>query len=94
MVIRNIDFTGEIFKEEGAYVSYCPELDLSSCGKSIDEAKDNLLKATKLFIEEAQKMGTLKSILEESGYDTSQKNLKSPMVEIDKLKLDVEVGQN
>ena len=94
MVIRNIDFTGEIFKEDGMFVAYCPELDVSSCGITIDEAKKNLLQATKLFIEESQKMGNLKAILEESGYDTSKNNLQSPMIEIDKLKLNVEVGKN
>lgn len=52
------------------------------------------LEATKLFIEESQKMGTLKEILDEAGYDTSKRELKSPMVEIDNLKLNVEVGQN
>lgn len=89
---KTISFTGEIFKENGMFVAYCPELDLSSCGRDLMEAKKNLLEATRLFMEEALKMGTLKDILEEAGYDTGAKELKSPLIETDQLKLEVEVG--
>jgi len=50
------------------YVSYCPELDVSSCGRTIDKAKKNLLDAVEGFLEEAKKMGTLGEILRESGF--------------------------
>jgi len=63
-----IDYDILIFKEDESFVSYCPELDLSSCGESIEQAKDMLRTAVRLFIEEAEKMGTLEDILEESGY--------------------------
>jgi predicted RNase H-like HicB family nuclease len=89
---KTISFTGEIFKENGMFVAYCPELDLSSCGKDLPESKKNLLEATRLFMEEALKMGTLKEILEEAGYNTSEKELKSPLIETDQMKLEVEVG--
>jgi hypothetical protein len=81
-----------MFKENGMFVAYCPELDLSSCGKNLTEAKNNLLEATRLFMEESLKMGTLKDILDEAGYDTSQSELKSPLVETDKFELKMEVG--
>jgi len=89
---KTISFTGEIFKDNGMFVAYCPELDLSSCGKDLAEARKNLLEATRLFMEEALKMGTLKDILDESGYDTSKPELKSPLVETDKMELKMEVG--
>ena len=63
-----IEFEGIIFKEGSTYVSYCPELDISSCGNTIDEARKNLKIAVSLFLEEAEKMGTLDEILVESGY--------------------------
>lgn len=91
---KTISFTGEIFMENGMYVAHCPELDLSSCGPSLSEAKKNLLEATRLFMEEALKMGTLRDILEEAGYDTHQAELKSPLVETDKLQLNMDVGVN
>ncbi len=64
-----IEFDGVIFKEGQTYVSYCPELDISSCGNSIDEARKNLKTAVNLFIEEAENMGTLEDILQEAGYE-------------------------
>jgi len=63
-----INFTTQIWKEGKMYVSYSPELDVSSCGKTIKDAKKNLLEAIEGFLEGANKMGTLKEILEEAGF--------------------------
>jgi len=65
---HQIEFDSIIFMENKTYVSYCPELDVSSCGYTIEEARKNLQTAVKLFLEESEKMGTLEAILEESGY--------------------------
>lgn len=51
-----IEFDGIIFKEGKTYVSYCPELDVSTCGNTIDEARKNLKIAVNLFLEETEKM--------------------------------------
>jgi predicted RNase H-like HicB family nuclease len=64
-----IEFDGIVFKEEKTFISYCPKLDVSSCGNTVDEARTNLKTAVRLFLEEAAKMGTLEDILEESGYE-------------------------
>ena len=69
-----IEFDGIIFKEGGTYISYCPELDISSCGNTIDEARNNLKIAVSLFLEEAENMGTLDQILQESGYELKESN--------------------
>ena len=66
--------TEEIWKEGNMYVSYCPELDVSSCGNTIDVARKNLKTAVSLFLEEAEKMGTLEDILQESGYELNESN--------------------
>lgn len=63
-----IDFDVIVFKENNTYVAYCPELDVSSCGSSIGHAKEMLRTAVRLFLDEAEKMGTLKDILEEANY--------------------------
>lgn len=63
-----IEFDIMVFKENDTYVAYCPELDVSSCGKSIEHAKQMLKTAVGLFLKEAEKMGTLKDILEEANY--------------------------
>lgn len=63
-----IDLTIQIWREGDMSVSYTPELDVSSCGKTFDEAKKNLHEAIELFLDEAERMGTLEEILEEAGF--------------------------
>jgi predicted RNase H-like HicB family nuclease len=45
--------TAIIEREGDGYVSLCPELDISSQGKSIEQARDNLREALELFFEVA-----------------------------------------
>lgn len=66
MIKMNFDMI--VFKEGKTYVAYCPELDLSSCGGSVEQAKEMLKTAIRLFLEEAEKMGTLDEILGEIQY--------------------------
>ena len=66
-----VEFDLIIFKEDETYIAYCPELDISSCGDSVDEARKMLKEAVRLFLEEAEKMGTLQDILEESNFKTN-----------------------
>lgn len=63
-----IDYDVIIFKERGTFVAYCPELDISSCGDTVERAKNMLKTAVRLFLEEAKKMGTLNDILYEANY--------------------------
>lgn len=46
-------FTAIIEKESDWYVSLCPELDIASQGKTVEEAKANLTEAIELFFETA-----------------------------------------
>jgi predicted RNase H-like HicB family nuclease len=66
--MKRIDFDGIVFREAETRVAYCPKLDVSSCGKNVDEARQNLRIAVRLFLEEAERMGTLEQVLEEAGY--------------------------
>ena len=45
------------------YVSYCPELDISSCGEDVQQAKKNLLEAITINIEETKKMRTFEQFI-------------------------------
>ncbi len=69
-----VEADGIVFKEGDMFVSYCPKLDVSSCGSTIDEARKGLRTAVSLFLEEAEKMGTLEEILEESGFELNASN--------------------
>ena len=66
---QGIRFTAQVWKEGGVYVAYSPELDISSCGDSPNQAKSRLREAATLFLEEAAHMGTLREILAEAGFE-------------------------
>ena len=73
----------EIFREDDIYVALSPELNVSSFGETIEEAKSAIKEAIEAFIEECEVMGTLDDILEEAGFT---KNLdmwisRSPIAE-------------
>jgi len=63
-----IRLTEELWKEGNMYVSYCPELDVTSCGESIEQAKNNLKEVILINLAETQKMGTFKRFMEEAGF--------------------------
>ena len=50
-----IRLTEEIWQEGNMYVSYCPELDIASCGEDSGQAKKNLMEAIIINIEETKK---------------------------------------
>ncbi|HZD40518.1 MAG TPA: type II toxin-antitoxin system HicB family antitoxin [Terriglobales bacterium] len=47
--------TALIEREGDGYVSLCPELDVASQGRTIEEARDNLREALELFLESASR---------------------------------------
>ena len=73
-----IQFTTRVFKEGKTFVAYAQELDISSCGRTKEKALANLKDAVRLFLEEAEKMGTLETILEEAGYKKTKATLQVP----------------
>ena len=73
-----IQVTIRLFKEGRSYVAHALELDVSSCGGTKERALRNLKEAARLFLEEAEKMGTLEQILEEAGYLKTQGKLAKP----------------
>jgi len=61
--------TEEIWREGNMYVSYCPELDIASCGENIQQAKKNLMEAILINVEETKKMGTFEQFIEDCGLE-------------------------
>ena len=88
--MRSIVFTEQLIQEGSASVAYCPELDVSSCGDSVEQARENLRTAMRLFLEEAARMGTLADILTEAGYDVTREVLTSPVIETTQQTLSME----
>ena len=56
--------TALVWKEGDQYVSKCPELEVASCGDTIEEALENLKEAVELYIENAKELGILDDELE------------------------------
>ena len=46
------EFSAVIWREDGLYVALCPEVDVASQGKSVDEALSNLREALELYLED------------------------------------------
>ena len=73
-----IQFTTRVFREGRSFVAHALELDVSSCGGSEVRALRNLKEAVRLFLEEAERMGTLEQILKEAGYSVGKRKIASP----------------
>ena len=73
----NISVRIEIFKEGDVYVALSPELNVSSFGETVENAKNSIKEAIEAFIEECERMGTLNDVLEESGFSKSNDSWES-----------------
>ncbi len=82
-----IQFTTRIFKEGRTFVAHALELDVSSCGGTKEKAVNNLKEAVRLFLEEAEKMGTLEQILDEAGYRKGNKFAAPKFIGVQRITL-------
>ena len=84
--IPNISFTVHIFKEGPTFVAHAPELDVSSCGDTEEEARRNIQDAVRGFLEASAAMGTLEQVLCESGYEREGDTWRAPeFVSMDRM---------
>ena len=67
LMIKDLVLTVIIRKEQGKYSSWCPEFDIASQGKTIEEARENLKEAVSLYVETVLADGKLNDILEKVG---------------------------
>ncbi len=66
---QQIVFRAEFFREGDLYVGLAPELNISSFGETLHEAKHSLKEAVEGFLEECETMGTLEDVIEEAGFE-------------------------
>ena len=83
MKIGKFAFRAETFKEGNLYVSLSPELGVSSFGKTEKVAKESLKEAVGLFLDECQRLGTLREVLNESGFKEQGKAWIAPRPKIE-----------
>jgi hypothetical protein len=74
----DIEFTVRILKEGRTFVAHALDLDVSSCGGSKEKALRSLKEAVRLFLDEAERMGTLEQILTEAGYSRTKRKIAGP----------------
>jgi predicted RNase H-like HicB family nuclease len=68
MVQAEFKLFGVMKREGDWYVAHCPPLDLTTQGRTISEAKKNLVEASELFITSCLERGTLDQALKELGF--------------------------
>ncbi|MGH7814294.1 MAG: type II toxin-antitoxin system HicB family antitoxin [Candidatus Binataceae bacterium] len=88
--MQKVSFTVHLFKEGPTYVAHVPELDVSSCGTSLEEARKNVAGAVEGFLKTSAELGTLDEILEEAGYVRAAGGWQAPeLVSHDRMTLDL-----
>lgn len=83
-------FTGILWKEDEEYSALCPELDVASQGKTLAEARKNLLEAASLHLEGSFEDG-LPYLRPVSASEDPRNSLPPEALEIFKFKVDVAV---
>jgi len=66
--MTTISYRAEIFREGDLYVARCSDLDVSSFGDTVDEARNALQEAVEAFLEGCELLGTLDEVLAECGF--------------------------
>jgi predicted RNase H-like HicB family nuclease len=75
----NIEYNIQIWQEGRHFVAHAMPLDVMSSGQTPEQARQAVYEAVDLFLETAVEMGTLREILEESGYAFEQGEWTVPM---------------
>lgn len=84
---KEVQLTTEVWKEGAMYVAYAPQLDISSCGETVEDARKNIKEATELFLEGAAENGTLSQVLEEAGFSFDSEWRAPELVAFEKMRV-------
>jgi len=76
----------EVWKKGQWFLARAPELDFISQGKTVEEARKNLIEVISIQFEEMRNMGTLDEYLLEYGFEIKNKELvpQSEMISLEK----------
>ncbi|MBI2426423.1 MAG: type II toxin-antitoxin system HicB family antitoxin [Candidatus Kerfeldbacteria bacterium] len=75
-----------ILKEGKRFVAYAPSLDLSTSGKTFEEAKKRFGEIVDIFVEEIVESGTVDQVLDELGWERIKNEWRPPVVVSQELK--------
>ncbi len=76
----DITLSVTLLKEGEQFIVYSPALDLSACGKTLEEARRRFGEAAMLFIEELHKKGTLEEVFGGLGWRKKDSGFVPPLV--------------
>ena len=65
---QRIVYRAEFFKEDDLYVGLAPELNVSSFGETLEDARQSLQEAVEAYLEECRTLGTFQRVMEEAGF--------------------------
>lgn len=69
-----------ILREGKRFIAYTPALDLSTSGRSYEEAKKRFEEIVEIFFDEIIKRGTVDQVLQDMGWHKAQKHWNPPVV--------------
>jgi predicted RNase H-like HicB family nuclease len=69
---------GVVKRQGDWYIAHCPPLDITTQGRTLAEAKKNLVEASELFIVSCFERGTLDQALKEPKYPTAKNSVAGP----------------
>ena len=88
----NLTLTVKVFKEASSksypFVAYNPEFDISSCGKTQEEAQKMLKQAINILLKGAEEDKTLNTVLEDAGFSS---NLQKPEIYFSLFSLPIKI---
>ena len=74
----NVSLPVVILREGKHFIAHSPVLDLSTSGKSFEEAKRRFSEVVEIFFEELIQMGTLDDVLGDLGWQKVRKKWQPP----------------
>ena len=69
-----------VLREGKSFIVYSPALDLSTSGKTYEEARERFNEIVNIFFEEIIKKGTLEGVLKDLGWKHAKKRWNPPVV--------------
>ena len=79
MPTYSVNLPVSIFREGKNFIAYTPALDLSTTGKTFDQAKKRFEEAVQIFFEETAEKGTFDELLQSLGWQKIQKCWTPPV---------------
>ncbi len=68
VIKAHFELFGILKKKDGWHIAHCPPLDITTQGRTRDEAKKNLIEAAELFVTSCFERGTFEQALRELGW--------------------------